>query len=58
MLEAIYRKGGVLKYQKAFQGGNESEFKSAKINLFEKHNADVQRGLIKYKGTHMFSGSL
>ena len=52
MLEAIYKKGGVFKYPKAFQCDNGSEFKNEVTKLLEKHNVDIQRATTKYKHTH------
>ena len=52
MLEAIYKKGGVFKYPKAFQCDNGSEFKNEVTKLLEKHNVDVRRATAKYKHTH------
>ena len=42
MLEAIYKKGGVFKYPKAFQCDNGSEFKNEVTKLLEKHNVDFE----------------
>ena len=52
MLEAIYKKGGVFKYPKAFQCDNGSEFKNEVTKLLEKHNVDIRRATTKYKHTH------
>ena len=52
LLEAIYKKGGVFKYPKAFQCDNGSEFKNEVTKLVEKHNVDIQRATAKYKHTH------
>ena len=52
VLEAIYKKSGVLKYPKAFQYDNGSEFKSKVTKLLEKYNIEVQRAATKYKHTH------
>ena len=52
VLEAIYKKGGVLKYPKVFQCDNGSEFKDEVTKLLEKHNVDIQRATTKYKHTH------
>ena len=38
VLEAIYKKGGVLKYPKTFQCDNRSQFKNEVTKLLEKHN--------------------
>ena len=52
VLEAIYKKGGVFKYPKAFQCDNESEFKNGVKKLLEKHSLDIRRATTKYKHTH------
>ena len=52
VLEAIYKKGGVFKYPKAFQCDNGSEFKNEVTKLLQKHNVDIQRATTKYKHTH------
>ena len=52
VLEAIYKKGGVLKNPKTFQCNNASEFKSEVARLLEKHNAQIGRATTKYKHTH------
>ena len=52
VLEAIYKKSGVLKYPKAFQYDNGSEFKSKVTKLLEKYKVEVQRATTKYKHTH------
>ena len=52
MLEAIYKKGGVLKYPKKFQFDNGSEFNNEVTKLLEKHNVDIRRATTKYKHTH------
>ena len=52
VLEAIYKKGGVLKYPKVFQCDNGSEFKDEVTKLLEKHNVDIRRATTKYKHTH------
>ena len=52
VLKAIYKKGGVFKYPKAFQIDNGSEFKNEVKRLLEKHNVDIQRATTKYKKTH------
>ena len=49
MLEAIYKKGGVFKYPKAFQCDNGSEFKTEVRKLLEKHNVDIRVATTKYK---------
>ena len=49
VLEAIYKKGGVFKYPKAFQCDNGSEFKNEVTKLLEKHNVDIRRATTKYK---------
>ena len=41
VLEAVYKKGGVFKYPKAFQCDNGPEFKNEVIKLLEKHNVDI-----------------
>ena len=53
LLEAIYKKGGVFKYPKAFQCDNGSEFKNEVTKLVEKHSVDIRRATAKYKHTHM-----
>ena len=52
MLEAIYKKGGVFKYAKAFQCHNGSEFKNEVTKLPEKHSLDIRRATTKYKHIH------
>ena len=52
MLEAIYKKGGVVKYPKVFQCDNGPEFKSEVTKFLEKHNIDIRRATAKYKHTH------
>ena len=52
VLEAIYKKGGVFKYPKAFQCDNGSEFKNEVTKLLEKHNVNIRRATTKYKHTH------
>ena len=52
VLEAIYKKGGVFKYLKAFQCDNGSEFKNETTKLLEKHNDDIRRTTTKYKHIH------
>ena len=52
VLEAIYKRGGVFRYPKAFQCDNGSEFKNEVAKLLEKHNVDVRRATTKYKHTH------
>ena len=52
MWEAIYKKGGLLKYPKTFQCDNGSEFKNEVTKLLEKHNVDIRRATTKYKHTH------
>ena len=52
VLEAIYKKGDVFKYPKAFQCDNGSEFKNEVIKLLEKHDVDIRRATTKYKHTH------
>ena len=49
--EAIYKKGGVFKYPKAFQCDNGSEFKNEVKKLVEKHSLDIRRATTKYKHT-------
>ena len=44
VLEAIYKKGGVLKYPKRFQCDNASEFKSEATKLFQKHDVEILCG--------------
>ena len=51
-LEAIYKKGGVFKYPKAFQCDNGSEFKKERAKLLEKHNFEFRRATTKYKHKH------
>ena len=53
MLEAIYKKGGVFKYPKAFQCDNGLEFKNEVTKLLEKHNVDIRSATTKYKHTHI-----
>ena len=52
VLEAIYKKGSVVKYPKTFQCNNGSEFKNEVTKLLEKHNVGIQRATTKYKHTH------
>ena len=52
LLEAIYKKGGVFKYPKAFQCDNGPEFKNEVTKLLEKHNVDIRRATTKYKYTY------
>ena len=52
MWEAIYKKGGLFKYQKILQCDNGSEFKTEVTKLLEKHNVDIRRVTIKYKHTN------
>ena len=52
MLEAIYKKGGVLKDPKVFQCDNRSEFKSDVTKVLEKRYVDIRRTTTKYKHTH------
>ena len=52
VLEAIYKKGDVFKYPKAFQCDNGSEFKNEVTKLLEKHNVEIRRATTKYKHTH------
>ena len=52
VLEAIYKRGGVFRYPKAFQCDNGSEFKNEVAKLLEKHTVDVRRATTKYKHTH------
>ena len=51
MSEAIYKKGGVLKYHKTFQCDNGSEFINEVKKLLEKHSVDIRRETTKYKHT-------
>ena len=51
VLEAIYKKGGVFKYPKAFQCDNGPEFKNEVTKLHEKHNVDIRRATTRYKHT-------
>ena len=44
VVEAIYKKGVVFKYPKAFQCDNGSEFKNAVTKLLEKHSVEIRRG--------------
>ena len=53
VLGATYKKCGVLKYPKAFQCDNGSEFKNEVTKLLEKHHAEIWRATTKYKHTHM-----
>ena len=43
VLEAIYKKGGVFKYPKAFQCDNGSEFKDEVTKLLEKHSIEIRK---------------
>ena len=52
VLEAIFKKGGVFKYPKAFECYNGREFKNEVAKLLEKHNVDIRRATTKYKYTH------
>ena len=52
VLEAIFKKGGVFKYPKAFECYNGREFKNEVAKLLEKHNVDIRRAATKYKYTH------
>ena len=52
VLEAIYKKGNVFKYPKAFQCDNGSEFNNEVTKLLEKHNVEIRRATAKYKYTH------
>ena len=52
MWEAIYKKGGLLKYPKTFQCDNGSEFKNEVTKLLEKHNTEIRRATTKHKHTH------
>ena len=51
-MEAIYKKGGVFKYPKAFQCDNRSEFKNKVTKLLEKHSVDIRTETTKYKHTY------
>ena len=51
-MEAIYEKGGVFKYPKAFQCDNRSEFKNKVTKLLEKHSVDIRTETTKYKHTY------
>ena len=51
VLEAIYKKGGILKHPWHTQV-NGSEFKGKVAKLLEKHNVDIRRATTKYKHTH------
>ena len=51
VLEAIYKKGGVFKYPKAFQCDNGSVFKNKVIRFLEKCSVDIRRATTKYKHT-------
>ena len=51
VLEAIYKKGGVFKYPKAFHCDNGLEFKNEVTKLLEKHNVDIRRATPKYRHT-------
>ena len=51
MSEAIYKKGGVLKYHKTFQCDNGSEFINEVKKLLEKHSVNIRRETTKYKHT-------
>ena len=52
VLEAIYKKGGVVKYPKVFICDNGSGFKNEVTKLLEKHNVEIRRATTKYKHTH------
>ena len=51
VLEAIYKKGCVFKYPKAFQCYNGSKFKSDVTKLLEKYNVHIPRTRRKYTHT-------
>ena len=52
VLEAIYKKGGVFKFPKAFKCDNSFEFKNEVTKLVEKHNVEIRRVTRKYKHTY------
>ena len=55
LLKPTWKRGGVCKYPKVFQGDqrnfNGSKFKSNATKSFEKHNVDLRRATTKYKHT-------
>ena len=51
-MEAIYKKGGVLKYPKTFQCENASGDKIEVSKLLEKHNVDIRKATTKNKHTY------
>ena len=51
-MEAIYKKGGVLKYPKTFQCDNASGVKIEVSKLLEKHNVDIRKATTKNKHTY------
>ena len=51
-LKAIYKKGAVFKYPKAFQCDNGSEFKNEVTMLLEKHSVEIRRATAQYKHIH------
>ena len=54
LLEAIYKRGGVFKYPKAYQCNKcDVTFKSDVTKCLKIHNIDIQRAAIKYKHTHI-----
>ena len=52
VLEAVYKKGGMLQFPKMFQCDNASEFKSEVTRLLKKHNAEIGRATNNFKYTH------
>ena len=50
--EAIYKKGCVFKYPKAFQCDNGTEVRNEVTKLLEKYNVEIRRTTSKYKHTH------
>ena len=51
-LHFYWKKCGVVKYPKAFQHDNGSEFKNEVTKLLEKHKVESRRATTKYKQTH------
>ena len=52
VLEAIYKKGDVLKYPKMLQCDYGSELKNEVTKLLEKPNVEIRRATTKYKHYH------
>ena len=53
VFKAIYKKGAIFKYPKAFQCDNGSEFENEVTKLLEKDNVDIRRATTKCKHIHM-----